>query len=183
MKIADSSRLTYRLMGSDDAALFFELDQDVEVMRYINHGKIPSMEDIHNIFMPRLKSYTIPEEGCGIWQVTIRETNAYIGWILVRPMHFFTDNYSFENLELGWRFKKSSWGKGYATEAAKCITHAFVSKSNIAMLTAIAFPENVASINIMKKLGMKYIKTDLHKDPLGDEEVVFYELVVATNHK
>ena len=33
-------------------------------------------------------------------------------------MHFFSDTPEFDNLELGWRFFRSSWGKGYASEAA-----------------------------------------------------------------
>jgi RimJ/RimL family protein N-acetyltransferase len=42
-------------------------------------------------------------------------------------------------------------------------------------------PGNAASINIMKKLGMSYIKTDIHRDPLGDEEVVYYTLEINQN--
>ena len=178
MQIENSSRLSYKLMSKDDADLFFELDQDVDVMRYINNGKLPTMEEIHNIYIPRMESYSNPEKGWGIWKVSIIENNTYIGWILARPMDFFNDNYIEDNLEIGWRFKKSSWGMGYATEAARSITTPLIANCCITKFTAIAIAENQASINIMQKLGMKYIKTDIHKDPLGDDEVVFYDVQV-----
>ncbi len=38
--------------------------------------------------------------------------------------------------------------------------------------------DNLASIHVMKKLGMKYVKTAIHKDPLGDDEVVYYQMLV-----
>jgi|GEM_PF-6471142 len=54
MEIKNSKRLSYALMGSDDADLLFELDQDIEVMRYINGGEMTSMQDIHHVFLPRM---------------------------------------------------------------------------------------------------------------------------------
>ena len=46
MKINNSARLSYALITEDDAELLYQLDQDPEVMRYINGGKISSMTDI-----------------------------------------------------------------------------------------------------------------------------------------
>lgn len=166
-------------MGTDDAQLLFELDQDVEVMRYINGGKKTTMQEVHDVFIPRMAKYTNPNKGWGLWKITLMEENEFIGWVLVRPMNFFNDNTEWDNLELGWRFKRAFWGCGYATEAANQIVQALITTRNIKKLSAIAMPDNSASINIMQKLGMKYVKTALHQDPLGDEEVVYYEMTVG----
>lgn len=179
MKIAQSERLNYALMGPDDAQLLFELDQDVEVMRYINGGKKTTMQEVYDVFIPRMAKYTNPNKGWGLWKITLMEENEFIGWVLVRPMNFFNDNTEWDNLELGWRFKRAFWGCGYATEAANQIVQALITTRNIKKLSAIAMPDNSASINIMQKLGMKYVKTALHQDPLGDEEVVYYEMTVG----
>lgn len=176
MKVIDSERLSFALMGPEDAQLLFELDQDVEVMRYINGGKMTTMQDVHDVFIPRMAKYTDANKGWGLWKVCLRSSHEFIGWVLVRPMDFFSENPQWDNLELGWRFKRSSWGKGYATEAAEQIKSALINSQDIKKLSAIAMPDNKASINIMKKLGMQYLKTDLYKDPLGDEVVVYYEL-------
>jgi RimJ/RimL family protein N-acetyltransferase len=175
MKINNSARLSFKLMTEQDAPLWFELDQDVEVMRYINGGEKTSMDTIINKFVPRVNKFTNQEKGWGLWQVNVTETNQYIGWILVRPMEFFTETPELNNLELGWRFKQISWGKGYATEAALAVKKELVDNGYLGKFSAIADPDNAGSINIMKKIGMQFIEQTLHKDPLGDTEVVYYQ--------
>lgn len=180
-----SARLCYRLMDSADAELLFELDQDEAVMRYINGGNISSMQDIRDRLLPRMNSYRDPATGFGLWQVTTRADyaplpNSYIGWVLIRPMDFFVGTPKTDDVELGWRFRQSSWGYGFATEAAKAVADA-VTAANTAILywSAIAMPDNKASTRVMEKLGLSYIKQGLHKDPLGDVEVVYYRKKLA----
>ncbi|GGD76544.1 GNAT family N-acetyltransferase [Lacimicrobium alkaliphilum] len=180
MLVQHSERLCYRLMDEDDDALLFELDQDPAVMQYITHGKTTSREEIRNTFIPRMLSYRNAEKGWGLWHVRIKEDDHFIGWILVRPMHFFSEQRDDQDIELGWRFKQSAWGKGYATEAARHITNAIIARdSSIRSISAIAMEDNLGSINIMGKLGMCFVKKDLHKDPLGDMEVVYYSKMLA----
>lgn len=185
MKINNSERLSFRLMDENDAQLLFELDQDIQVMRYINGGKKTSMNDIKNAFIPRLNQFTDSQKGWGLWQVNITDSYEYIGWILVRPMNFFNaipadkntalENVRQDNLELGWRFKQTSWGKGYATEAALAVKQALAETANVNYFSAIADPNNQASINIMEKIEMTYIDTVLHTSSSGDLDVVYYQ--------
>ncbi|MCW8876964.1 MAG: GNAT family N-acetyltransferase [Kangiellaceae bacterium] len=178
MIVNDSERLTFALMDENDTQLLFDLDQDEEVMKYINGGKKSTMEDIHNVMIPRMYKYRNEDKGWGLWKVIVRESNEFIGWVLVRPMDFFNENPQWDNLELGWRFMRKSWGKGFATEAANALKQALIDHGGIDKLCAVAVPDNMASIGIMKKIGMSYIKTYVHKDPLGDLEAVYYELNV-----
>ena len=178
MKIKNSERLSFKLMDESDFQDLFDLDQNPEVMKYITGGKITSMQDIENVYLPRMASYTNKEKGWGLWKVNILQSNLFIGWVLVRPMDFFTDEPQFDDLELGWRFKQESWGKGYATEAAKQVMQALIENKSASQYSAIVITENSASIGIMKKLGMKFIKHDLHKDPLGNIKVDYYSLKV-----
>lgn len=176
MKIAKSTRLSYRLLTSQDGELLYQLNNDAKVMRYLNGGKVSSRQDIDAIDIPRMESYRNSEQGWGLWGVFIADSNEFIGWILIRPMEFFTDNPELDNLEIGWRFIRSSWGKGYATEAAKHIKDQLIQKSDIKAFSAIADEENLASIAIMKKLGMEYMKTYSHHDPLSSTEAVYYQI-------
>ena len=174
--IKNSPRLSYRFMDQNDTEKLFELDQDEDVMRYINGGKKTTREDIEQRFLPRFSAYRNPNTGWGLWQVNTLNDDLFIGWVLVRPMGFFdgedmSDEKSGRNdrdLEIGWRFKKLSWGKGYATEAAKQVANAISSQSDIDSFCAIADSDNFASISIMKKMGMRYIKTENHPiSPVG----------------
>ncbi|WP_299491360.1 GNAT family N-acetyltransferase [uncultured Shewanella sp.] len=163
-------------MDDTDAEFLYQLDLDPEVMRYINGGNKTCREDIQNIMLPRMNRYKNSVKGWGMWKVTVIETQQEIGWIIVRPMDFFSKAPQWNNLELGWRFFQSAWGKGYASEAAKHLMHVLLQQEPSLNFSAIANEYNDASINIMKKLGMTYVKTYLHQDPLGDVDVVLYQL-------
>lgn len=175
LNILNSARLSYSLLNASDGELLFELDQDPEVMQYINGGTPTSRADVDAVSIPRMMSYRNPAKGWGIWKVTVTATDQYIGWVLVRPMHFFSDVPAWDNLELGWRFHRHSWGKGYASEAAHKIADTFAAFSEVKILSAIAVPENAGSIAVMNKIGMSFVKSYVHKDPLFEEEVVLYE--------
>ena len=173
--IPSSPRLSFTLLTEQDAELLFEVDQDEEVMRYLNGGKRTSMQQITEIFLPRMAKYRNPERGFGIWQVRRLEDNTYLGWVLIRPMGFNTATPSEDDVELGWRFMRPYWGQGYASEAAEAVALA-VTANNPAVnnLSAIAMPDNAGSIGVMRKLGMQFIKRYLHQDALGEVDAVLY---------
>ena len=176
VKINNSERLCYKLMDASDADLLFELDQDPAVMKYLTNGKPSSRTHINNVLLPRMQKYRNPDKGWGLWQVNHVESKSYIGWILVRPMNFFSDNRNDADIELGWRFKQRSWGQGYATEAAQAVMMALHRQVCYQKFTALAVTDNKGSIRIMEKIGMSYQKTAVHKDPLGDIEAVYYSI-------
>ncbi|GFD87777.1 GNAT family N-acetyltransferase [Alteromonas sp. McT4-15] len=173
MHIMDSARLSYHYITEADADFLWELDQDELVMKFINGGKKSSKEDIRDIFVPRFLAYSNPALGWGLWRVETLAEKESIGWILVRPFGFFTQNPESDNMELGWRFKRSTWGKGYATEAAMAVKDALFD-IGVEKFSAIANPDNAASINIMKKLGMTFSHELEYKDKLFHETVVVY---------
>lgn len=178
MQIPDSDRLTFRLMGNNDAQALWELDQDPAVMHFINGGKPNSMDTINKVFLPRMQAYTDKQKGWGIWQVSDKNTQEYLGWVLVRPMSFFTGEPKLNDLELGWRFFQKSWGKGYATEAAIAIKKIIAEQKNIDYVSALAVEDNYGSIGVMKKVGMNFIRKYAHKDPIGDFTAVHYQMSV-----
>ena len=186
MTILTKSRLIISPMSLGDSQLQFELDQDPMVMKYINGGRALSLEEIEMVFMPRFAAYRNLEKGWGLWKVFLEQSQLsgnnfvqaepyFVGWILIRPMYFFTDKPRYNDLEIGWRFKQSTWGKGIATESAqKVIEHLLKTQPDIEYFSAIADKQNHASINIMKKLGMRYQGKLEHPDVGDDVEVVLY---------
>jgi RimJ/RimL family protein N-acetyltransferase len=60
---------------------------------------------------------------------------------------------------VGYAIAKEKWGNGYATEAAAAaVDHAF-RRLKLERIVAVAYPENTASIRVMEKLGMKFVRT------------------------
>lgn len=178
MKIENSARLSYQLIDENDQEFLFQLDQDPEVMRYINGGTMTTRDDISTRFIPRLNAYKNVDKGWGLWKVSLIDTHQEIGWILARPMDFFSDQPIWHDIELGWRFFQSTWGKGYASEAAIHIQQALARHPEHKVFSAVAMPDNKGSIAVMKKVGMKYIKSYIHKDSqLGNLDAVLYRMV------
>lgn len=177
MNISNTPRLQFDFIDESDADFLFSLDQNPHVMRYINGGKPNSKHLIQHVFLPRLSIYRNKTKGFGLWKVTVNETQQSIGWVLARPIDFFNDTSSHTDIELGWRFIESSWGKGYATEAALHILQVLKNVPDYKFFSASALARNSASINVMKKLGMQCVKNYLHSDDYFHEEpAVLYRM-------
>ncbi|RMA78824.1 RimJ/RimL family protein N-acetyltransferase [Umboniibacter marinipuniceus] len=175
--ILASKRLSYRLFTEEDREELWALDQDPEVMRFITKGEPSSMERIETLFIPRMMAYNLPIKGWGIWRVSVSEDDRYLGWVLVRPENFFDDQRDDTSLELGWRFFQSSWGQGYATEAAAYLADQLLALNpELKQFMAIADKENEASIGVMKKLGMSFSNETSFLSPVTgcSEPVVRY---------
>jgi RimJ/RimL family protein N-acetyltransferase len=163
--IPDSTRLRFRLMdvhSEADRKLLWELDQDPEVMHFLNHGKPTTWDEIVNFQAPRMAAFTVPAEGLGIWEAADRHSGEYLGWILARYYRFDRAEREVDNIELGWRFKRACWGKGIATEGAHAIMAALARNASTRVFSAMADPANLASIGVMKKLGMRFVDERLH---------------------
>lgn len=157
MNIPDSERLVFRLLdceSSQDCAFLFDLDRDTQVMRFINGGR-PCTQEEHERLRERIRAFTDVPQGWGLWGVCPKPDSKLIGWVLVRPIGFFTDAPQYSNLEVGWRFQSNSWGKGYATEAALAVMNALATSPKIRHFSAFAAPENLASVRIIEKVGMQ----------------------------
>ena len=61
-----------------------------------------------------------------------------------------------EYVESGWHFRPSSWGFGYATEAAFCVAQHSFESMGLPVLLAVTQSENTRSIAVIERLGMRY---------------------------
>lgn len=106
------------------------------------------------------------ENGFGLYVVENTITQEFLGYTGFMIANFeasFTPC-----VEIGWRFKKQYWGKGYATEAAKaCLNYGFDTLGFDKIYSFTATP-NIKSENVMKRIGM--IKTGTFSHPKIDKE-------------
>ena len=58
-------------------------------------------------------------------------------------------------LETGWRLRRDQWGRGLASEAAQAMAGFAFDTLEAPELLAVCKPENSASSNVMKRLGMR----------------------------
>ena len=59
--------------------------------------------------------------------------------------------------EIGWRLKKSAWGKGYATEGAtRCLAYGF-EELQFKEIYSFTTTTNIRSERVMQKIGMSKV--------------------------
>ena len=165
----ETLRLILRQFTADDAALLLELDSDAEVMRYINGGIPSTLAYITEESIPRILAYYESGDKYGYWAALEKPSNRFIGWFHFRPsLEKQRENYG---IELGYRLARSFWGQGYATEGSKALLRKGFLELGTTHVFAIAVPENVASIQVMKKIDLTYQTTYTHES--GDVVVKY----------
>ncbi|MGB7485800.1 MAG: GNAT family N-acetyltransferase [Phormidesmis sp.] len=80
-------------------------------------------------------------------------------------------------VEIGWHFRPASWGFGYATEAASCVVRHSFEHLDLPLLLAVSQPENVRSIAMMDRLGMRYNGITTRR--YGGKPMLLYKITAA----
>ncbi|MGP9645054.1 GNAT family N-acetyltransferase [Halomonas sp. AOP30-A1-24] len=143
----DTARLKVRPRTDADLSACLEMDRDPEVTKFV---KGPwSNPKRHEAFV-RERIDTNFGEGLGYWSVFLRERpDQFLGWILLIPY----DGVGPE-VEIGWRFNRKAWGKGFATEAATPVLKHALETLALRRVVADIDADNVGSIQVAIKIGM-----------------------------
>ncbi|MEB3180113.1 MAG: GNAT family N-acetyltransferase [Nostocaceae cyanobacterium] len=186
MKIfLETERLILRQFTESDADNLFTLDDDSQIMRYINGGYPTEYTTIQEKILPRFLSYYDKYENYGIWAAIEKSSQEFIGWF-----HFFPaieNTFAVElnlvtedEIALGYRLKKAHWGKGYATEGSLSLINNGFSQWNVNRVIAWALKVNKPSIRVMEKVGLKleqqftFTQTQLPNLPANELPAVKY---------
>jgi RimJ/RimL family protein N-acetyltransferase len=76
----------------------------------------------------------------------------------------YADPESDAEYEIGYRFHPSSWGRGIGSEAVQATLDFGFSSLGFKDIIAFVEKENVASVRILEKIGMQYIRDMLYHD-------------------
>ena len=164
----ETERLILRRFTPDDVDLLVELDSDPDVMRYINGGRPTPREEIETDILPWFLHYYETYPGYGFWAVIEKSSGEFIGWFHFRPQ---PEDPS-EQPELGYRLRRSAWGKGYGTEGSRALIGAGFGRFGAQRVYAQGLAINTASRRVMEKAGLRYVRTfhaDWHEKIPGDE--------------
>ena len=161
----ETGRLLIRPRTIADLGDCLAMDRDPSVTRYVP-GPWADPERHRAFVLARMR--TVYPDGLGYWSVVERaEPATFLGWILLLPYDAVTDE-----VEIGWRFVRASWGHGYATEAAApVLDHAFRTVG-LDKVVADIDPANTASIRVAGKLGLEWVEDR----EIGGERVKSYQI-------
>lgn len=145
----ETARLILRPVTPADADDLYSLEQDPEVMRYLNGGaptpRYPTPEDARLFRMPRGAE-------TDVWAARTREAGHFIGWFALGA-----DDRGIGSL--GYRLHRQAWGQGYGFEGARALADHGVRQLGLPAIHADTMAVNLGSRRIMEKLGMRHLRS------------------------
>lgn len=158
----ETDRLVMRMFTLDDFEAFERLCTDPEVMRYLADGKPLSKFEAWKSMAFLVGHWQL----LGYGQFALEEKSS--GRLIGRSG--FLNPSGWPAFELGWTLERASWGKGYASEAARrALRYAFedLDRDNV---ISLIHPDNKPSIKVAERIGEKLEG----KTELFNKEVLIY---------
>ena len=158
----ETERLILKPTDIEDAAFIHDLLNSPGWLENIGdrnvHSEMDAIKYIQDRMLPQYE-----EKGFGNFTVILKEDHSKLGTcgIYSRP--------GMEDVDIGFSILPQNMGKGYSYEAAVKMMWLAEHEFGIKKITAITTKANIASQNLIKKLGLKYIK-DVEIE--GDDEVL-----------
>lgn len=168
-----SERLGFRNWINEDLQEFSKLNADSEVMEHF-----PTLLSKNETaeFIQRLQLH-YKKNGYNYFATEVLETGEFIGFIGL-ALQVYESDFN-PATDIGWRLKKSAWGKGFATEGAKrCLKYAF-NELKLERVISTCTKNNSKSEKVMSKLGMVRKKVFNHpklKKYPAFEKCIWYEI-------
>jgi RimJ/RimL family protein N-acetyltransferase len=150
MIIVETERLILRCFHVFDGEAMDRVFGDVEVMRF--GPGVQTQGWVRDWLRGCLENY-YQKLGFGPWAVVEKKSRAVIGY---SGLFHFPDINGRPEIEIGYRLARPFWGQGYATEAVVAVRDYSFSVLCLPRLIALVDPQNVASIRVAEKAGMRY---------------------------
>jgi RimJ/RimL family protein N-acetyltransferase len=147
-------RLVLRRWRESDRAPFAAMNTDPEVMEHFPAMLTRADSDT---MIDRIEA-GFAAHGFGLWAVEVAASGEFIGFTGLSVPGL--DAHFMPSVEIGWRLTRSSWGHGYATEAARrALTCGFAGYglNEVVSFTAVS---NVRSQAVMRRIGMTHDPAD-----------------------
>jgi len=151
--VFETPRLILRQFTEADAALLVQLNSNPEVLKYLHEPLLEKEEQALHI----IKTVILPQykNNLGRWAIHLKTSNEFIGWC---GLKYLADQ---DEIDLGYRLMQNFWGRGFAFEAAKHSLDYGFNQLHLKTVIGRAHIENTASLKILEKIGMHFIKEEV----------------------
>jgi RimJ/RimL family protein N-acetyltransferase len=140
----ETDRFVIRPFDLADVIAYSEIVADPDVMRLLT-GKPESLDEAKKYVEECIASESV--NGFSRYAVFLKRTDELIGFCGFKLID--------GEIDFGWRYAKKHWNNGYGTEAAGVVKNYGLEILRVPVVVAVALPENIGSIRIMEKIGMK----------------------------
>lgn len=147
-RVLRTERTLLRELTEEDYEFICELESRNESYKYETEGKPEKNEVIRNCRSFIEKSKKLPEEG-GIKFIVYNKEGEKMGAVSIWCNWEKTKEW-----EIGYKFLKEYWGKGYASETTERVVEFAFNEMSIHKLIALINYENKKSVAVAQRLKM-----------------------------
>jgi len=149
-QVFTTDRLYVRRLASADIDVFYEMQSDADVMRYVK----PAMTYEESVAeLQRFIAYYDSDRFYYIWAVAELESQAFVGICGV----YLNEKGEYE---IAYRLLQRSWGVGYGKEIAAGLLRYCFDDLQLNTLVGYAYEGNKGSIRILQKL-MTFVSKEM----------------------
>ncbi|MCX5067984.1 GNAT family N-acetyltransferase [Micromonospora lupini] len=148
-----TERLRLRRLTAADVDALVELDSDPEVMRFLTGGVATPRATVQDEQVPRLLAQYERHPGLGRWAALDRAGGDFLGWFALDPSEDGTE------AELGYRLRRSTWGRGLATEGSRALVRYAFDTVGVRRVWAETMAVNERSRRVLAKAGLRHVRT------------------------
>jgi len=150
--LLQTERLRLREMNAADAPYVLEQLNEPSFIRNIGDRQVRTLEDAERYLDNRvIASYR--RHGFGMYVMELKSTGEPVG------MAGLVKRDSLEDVDIGYALLERHWGQGYALEAAAAVLAHALKVLELPRVVAITEPANEASQALLRKLGLRYVRT------------------------
>jgi RimJ/RimL family protein N-acetyltransferase len=160
--ILETPRLAIRQFTEDDIDNLFDLNSDPDVMRYL--GRPPPREVLRDEVIPFHLAVYRRLDRLGTWAAESADSGEFLGWFHFRP----GPDGDMTNIDLGYRLRRPTWNKGYATEGSRALITMGFTDLGVQRVFAHTMTVNTASRRVMEKCGLTLVRTATYTGPDAD---------------
>jgi RimJ/RimL family protein N-acetyltransferase len=157
-----TERLILRRFTTDDAEEYFPLIADPEINRYTGQTLVETVEQARQALLDYpIRDYQVV--GYGRMACIEKSSGRLIGF---SGMKYLDD---LGEADVGYRFVRDAWGKGYATESAQVLMQECLREFGLRRVIGMVDPSNEGSSRVLTKLGLAFErKIDVGADCMFD---------------
>lgn len=150
MIVLETERLLLRRFTPEDAAENFRIYTDPENMRFM--GRQPDSIEFERYHIHKHIANYYDTHEFGLWAAVLKEDGRLIGrcGLLYQPVE------GTQEVEVSYLIDRPYWGRGLATEAARAVVKLGFERYGFLRIVALINPENVGSVRVAEKVGLKY---------------------------
>jgi len=149
--LIETDRLVLREFKLDDAEFVLKLVNEPSWLENIGDKNVHTIADAEGyISTGPLQSYQ--ENGYGLWMAELKLQSVPVGMCGLVKREFFSEP------DVGFAFLPEYWGLGFASEAGRATLEYAQNTLNISRVLGITSLDNVGSMRVLEKIGLKYEK-------------------------